>query len=102
MSEQAILGSFKLWIEFQRTNEHNYHNHEEIRTEIVLANGEQIETIENKEENEDEDSDKEDSNEQELVTLTSEDQEIADAITTDESDTANETLRNEQIVTTNI
>jgi hypothetical protein len=73
-SGQAILGSFKLWIELQNTNEDNYHNHEEIRTEIVLANEEQIETIENEEEKEDEGSDEEDSNEQELGTLTSEDQ----------------------------
>jgi hypothetical protein len=52
MSEQAILGSFKLWIEYQRTNHHQ--EQEQVSIEVNLANQENSEDIENEENDEEE------------------------------------------------
>jgi hypothetical protein len=46
MSEHAIMGSFKLWINLQKNSEHNHNKSEEIE-EINLANLENIEELEN-------------------------------------------------------
>jgi hypothetical protein len=47
MSDQAIMGSFKLWIRHQRTANHHTPHSEEIQTEISLANQENIDDLSN-------------------------------------------------------
>jgi hypothetical protein len=47
MSDQAIMGSFKLWIRHQRTAEHYQLDNKDIRTEISLANQESIDDLSN-------------------------------------------------------
>jgi hypothetical protein len=96
ISEQSILGSFKLWIDYQRTNEH-HHDREEVRTEIDLANKEEIEAIENEEDNEEEDKVDEESDEQEITTPITEEQEMGDIFSTEETEIENGTLTNEQM-----
>jgi hypothetical protein len=50
MSEQPIMGSFKLWIDFQKRNNHD-HRREEETEELTLANQVNVEEIENDAEN---------------------------------------------------
>jgi hypothetical protein len=59
MSDQAIMGSFKLWIGYQRTNEHHHTEIEVVRTEITLANEEEIDNLTNDDEPNNEEEDKE-------------------------------------------
>jgi hypothetical protein len=50
MSEYAIMGSFKLWIDFQKRNNHDLPREEETE-ELTLVNQVNIEEIENDDEN---------------------------------------------------
>jgi hypothetical protein len=54
LSDQAIMGSFRLWIEYQKTNEHHNAEAVELVTEIDIANQENIPDIEDDENNEEE------------------------------------------------
>jgi hypothetical protein len=63
MSVQAILGSFKLWIEFQRTNEHQHLGREEAIVEINLANQESIDDVTNEDEDDEEEDGENNENE---------------------------------------
>jgi hypothetical protein len=49
LSEHAIMGSFKLWIDFQKRNEHNHRKEEEIN-EIDIVNQQNTEEIDNENE----------------------------------------------------
>jgi hypothetical protein len=102
LSEQAILGSFKLWIEYQRTNEHHHNEQEEAATEILLANQENIEDLENEDEEEEEEekdeTDVKSIHQKSRTTLTG-DSEIAEATESDETfeaDQVAETQRNDE------
>jgi hypothetical protein len=88
MSEQAIMGSFKLWIEFQKINNHRYNKQEE--EEIILANQENIENLENEENHEEEEDKEEETGEQEINPNSAVDLAIMDSIETIESDTEHE------------
>jgi hypothetical protein len=44
------MWSFKLWIGYQRTNEHHHTEIEAVRTEITLANEEEINDLTNDDE----------------------------------------------------
>jgi hypothetical protein len=50
MSEHVIMGSFKLWIDLQKRNDHD-HRREEEAEELVLTTQVNIEEIENDVEN---------------------------------------------------
>jgi hypothetical protein len=92
MSEQAILGSFKLWIEYQRTNHHHHQEQEQVSIEVNIANQENIEDIEIKE-NDDEEEDTEendhgdDTRAQRIRTSETEVSELAEAIKPEETRT---------------
>jgi hypothetical protein len=93
MSDQAIMGSFKLWIGYQRTNEHHHREIEEVRTEITISNQEEIDDLSN----EDEPTDEEDNNNEENVSDTREsDSETPYAPESEILDRANSTLSIEQ------
>jgi hypothetical protein len=71
MSDQAIMGSFKLWIGYQRTNVHHHQEIEEVRTEITISNQEEIDDLSNEDEPTDEE-DEEEINNEENVSVTGE------------------------------
>jgi hypothetical protein len=60
MSEQTIIGSFRLWIEYQRTNEHLHLERQEVSEEVRLANQENIDEVDDEEEDEEDNEEAED------------------------------------------
>jgi hypothetical protein len=107
------MGSFKLWIGYQRTNEHHYTEIEAVRTEKTLANEEEIDDLTNddepnNEEDEEENTnneDKDNTEERDSIATLSLGLEIINRvrdILSDEqetvSDLENETFSNEQTV----
>jgi hypothetical protein len=54
LSEQAIMGSFKLWIDYQKSNEHRHPEVSEIITELNIANQETFPDIEDNDDIEEE------------------------------------------------
>jgi hypothetical protein len=96
MSEQAILGSFKLWIDYQKSNEH-HHDQEEVRAEIDLANQERIEVIENEEDNEEEIAEEENWD-QEIRSPFTDNQELTENNLRQENEAGNDAYTNHQIL----
>jgi hypothetical protein len=107
MSEHAIMGSFKLWIDLQKKSEHLHNKNEELE-EINLANQENIEELDNENAVE---IDEEDQNNTEMSITRSSDTveraaehdtnspialglQIIDSIIAEQSDSENETSAN--------
>jgi hypothetical protein len=81
------MGSFKLWIEFQKTNEHRHTEFTEIITELNIANQENIQDIEDNENIEEED---------EVITMVSED--LVSETTTPEVLNQNEAIETDETI----
>jgi anthranilate/para-aminobenzoate synthase component II len=68
MSEQALMGSFKLWIQYHKSNDIRHADDTTVATEINLANQENIEDIEDEEESENEEERRTEENTEETET----------------------------------
>jgi hypothetical protein len=96
MSDQAIMGSFKLWIGYQRTNEHHHREIEEVRTEIAIANQEEINDLSNEDETTDEEDEDENNNKENVSDPEESDPETQTSPESEILDRANSSLSTEE------